>query len=181
MSIPSASGGGALKQRVDALLDEARLGSPRTIDDDQVAAVIERTPRSTPADATHWSIHSRRQRQTAGDAAESQRQMSDYKGAALMIDALPGPKPYDDRGYDADWFREPSHSAGSPPASPQRSTERCRSRTTPHSIARFGSRTCSAGSRIGRASTLAMTAVCAPSCLPSASPPPSSSGLINES
>ena len=31
---------------------------PRTIDDDQVAAVIERTLRTTPADATHWSIRS---------------------------------------------------------------------------------------------------------------------------
>jgi len=47
-----------LKGRVDGLLDEARPGRPRTIDDDQVAAVIERTLRSAPADATHWSIRS---------------------------------------------------------------------------------------------------------------------------
>lgn len=33
-------------------------------------------------------------------------QMSDYKGAALMIDALPKAKALlADRGYDADWFR----------------------------------------------------------------------------
>ena len=38
-----------LKDRVEGLLDEARPGRPRTIDDDQVAAVIERTLRSTPA------------------------------------------------------------------------------------------------------------------------------------
>src|SRR6201997_1698869 len=44
-----------LKDRCDGLLDEAR---PRTINDDQVAAVIERTLRTTPADATHWSIRS---------------------------------------------------------------------------------------------------------------------------
>ena len=32
--------------------------------------------------------------------------MSDYKGAALMIDALPRAKALlGDRGYDADWFR----------------------------------------------------------------------------
>src|SRR3989337_3564723 len=47
-----------LKDRVEGLLDESRPGRPRTIDDDQVAAVIERTLRSTPADATHWSIRS---------------------------------------------------------------------------------------------------------------------------
>jgi Homeodomain-like domain len=38
--------------------DEARPGKPRTTNDDQIAAVIERTLRSTPADATHWSIRS---------------------------------------------------------------------------------------------------------------------------
>jgi len=47
-----------LKDRVEGLLDEARPGRPRTIGDDQVAAVIERTLRSTPVDATHWSIRS---------------------------------------------------------------------------------------------------------------------------
>lgn len=47
-----------LKDRIDRLLDEARSGRPRTIDDDQVAAVIECTLRSTPKDATHWSIRS---------------------------------------------------------------------------------------------------------------------------
>jgi transposase len=47
-----------LKDRCDGLLDEVRPGRPRTIDDDQVAAVIERTLRTTPVDATHWSIRS---------------------------------------------------------------------------------------------------------------------------
>ena len=37
----------------------------------------------------------------------SEGQMSDYKGAALMIDALPKAKAMlGDRGYDADWFRD---------------------------------------------------------------------------
>lgn len=36
----------------------------------------------------------------------SEGQMSDYRGAALMIDALPKAKVLlGDRGYDADWFR----------------------------------------------------------------------------
>jgi transposase len=47
-----------LKDRCDGLLDEARPGRPRTIGDDQVAAVIERTLRTTPVDATDWSIRS---------------------------------------------------------------------------------------------------------------------------
>jgi transposase len=47
-----------LADRCAGLLDEARPGRPRTIDDDQVAAVIERTLHTLPADATHWSIRS---------------------------------------------------------------------------------------------------------------------------
>lgn len=36
----------------------------------------------------------------------SEGQMSDYKGAALMIDAFPrGKALLADRGYDAEWFR----------------------------------------------------------------------------
>jgi transposase len=37
----------------------------------------------------------------------SEGQMSDYKGAALMLDALPQAKALlGDRGYDADWLRQ---------------------------------------------------------------------------
>ena len=37
----------------------------------------------------------------------SEGQMSDYKGAALMFDALPRAKAMiADKGYDADWFRQ---------------------------------------------------------------------------
>ncbi len=36
----------------------------------------------------------------------SEGQMSDYKGAALLLSALPKAKEFlADRGYDADWFR----------------------------------------------------------------------------
>ena len=47
-----------LKDRIEGLLDEARPGRHRTIEDNQVAAIIEHTLRSTPNDATHWSIRS---------------------------------------------------------------------------------------------------------------------------
>ena len=37
----------------------------------------------------------------------SEGQMSDYKGAALMMDVLPEAKALlGDKGYDADWFRD---------------------------------------------------------------------------
>ena len=37
----------------------------------------------------------------------SEGQMSDYKGAALMLDVLPRARELlGDRGYDADWFRQ---------------------------------------------------------------------------
>jgi transposase len=37
----------------------------------------------------------------------SEGQMSDFKGAALMLRAMPGAKELlADKGYDADWFRE---------------------------------------------------------------------------
>jgi len=37
----------------------------------------------------------------------SEGQMSDFKGAALMIDDLPPAKAlFGDKGYDADWFRD---------------------------------------------------------------------------
>ena len=47
-----------VKDRLDGLLDEARPGRPRSIEDDQVAAVIERTLYAKPRDATHWSLRS---------------------------------------------------------------------------------------------------------------------------
>jgi transposase len=44
-----------LAKRVDGLHDEPRPGTPRTITDDRIEAVIVKTLESTPAGATHWS------------------------------------------------------------------------------------------------------------------------------
>ena len=47
-----------VRDRIEGLTDEYRPGRPRTVSDDQVVAVIERTLHSRPKDATHWSIRS---------------------------------------------------------------------------------------------------------------------------
>ena len=47
-----------VRDRIEGLTDQYRPGRPRTVSDEQVAAVIERTLNSTPKDATHWSIRS---------------------------------------------------------------------------------------------------------------------------
>ena len=47
-----------VSDRMDGLRDEPRSGTPRTIDDVRIAAMIVRTLESLPADATHWSSRS---------------------------------------------------------------------------------------------------------------------------
>ena len=49
----------------------------------------------------------------------SEGQMSDYKGAQLIVDALPPAKHLlADRGYDADWFRDALKDKGIEPCIP---------------------------------------------------------------
>jgi transposase len=51
----------------------------------------------------------------------SEGQMSDYKGAALMVDALPTAQALlGDRGYDASWFREALIARGITPCIPSK-------------------------------------------------------------
>jgi transposase len=45
-----------VKYRLAGLYDELRSGRPRTIEDDQIAALLKRTLSRTPGNGTHWSI-----------------------------------------------------------------------------------------------------------------------------
>lgn len=47
-----------VQYRIAGLGDMPRSGGPRTVTDEQVAAVVARTPESTPKNATHWSTRS---------------------------------------------------------------------------------------------------------------------------
>jgi transposase len=60
-----------IRDRLDGLLDEPRPGTPRTISDERVEAVIVETLESTPKGATHWST-----RQMAKKAGLSQSSIS---------------------------------------------------------------------------------------------------------
>jgi transposase len=55
----------------------------------------------------------------------SEGQMSDYKGAALMIDAFPKAKALlGDKGYDADWFRQALSERGITPCIPSKANRK---------------------------------------------------------
>ena len=55
----------------------------------------------------------------------SEGQMSDYKGAALMIDALPQARELlGDKGYDADWLRQSLAERGIEACIPSRSNRK---------------------------------------------------------
>ena len=52
-------------------------------------------------------------------------QTSDYKGAALMLEALPRAKVMlGDRGYDADWFRTALRAKGIAPCIPSKANRK---------------------------------------------------------
>jgi transposase len=55
----------------------------------------------------------------------SEGQMSDYKGAALMLDALPPANALlGDRGYDANWFRNALTARGITPCIPSKANRK---------------------------------------------------------
>src|ERR1700747_3078787 len=45
-----------VQHRLAGLYDELRPGRPRSIDDEQIAALLKRTLSRRPAESTHWSI-----------------------------------------------------------------------------------------------------------------------------
>jgi len=113
----------------------------------------------------------------------SEGQMSDYKGAALMLDALPRAKAMlGDKGYDADWFRNALIKRGIVPCIPSKANRKIPIAQIRRFIASaIKSKICSASSRTGGASTPAMIDARTPSSQQYASRLQSSSGSINES
>jgi transposase len=110
--------------------------------------------------------------------------MSDSKGAALLLPALPKAKELlADRGYDADWFRQALIQKGIAPCIPPKKNRKIpiafdqilyKQRPTKWKID-------SGVSRTGAASPCAITAEPIPPSPPSLSLPSSSSTSINES
>jgi len=101
----------------------------------------------------------------------SEGQMSDYKGARLIVNDLPLAKHLlADRGYDADWFREALESKGIKPCIPPKKNRKIQIEydKTLYSVTR--SRTCSANSKTGAALQHDMTVAHTPSFQPYASP-----------
>ena len=104
--------------------------------------------------------------------------MSDYKGAALMLPALPKAKELlADKGYDADWFRAALAKRSVAACIPSKSNRKV---AIPYDAVLYRQRhkieTCSDASKIGGASTPDTTAAPTPTCRQSASPLPSSFG-----
>ncbi len=60
-----------VERRLDGLLDEPRPGAPRQMGDDVVEAVIAKTRREKPADATHWSTRGMARRLNLSQTAVS--------------------------------------------------------------------------------------------------------------
>ena len=108
----------------------------------------------------------------------SEGQMSDYKGAALMLSAMPKAKQLlADKGYDADWFRAALAKRGIAVCIPSKSNRKVAiSYDAPSTSSATKSKTCSDGSKIGGASTPDTTAASTPTCRQSVSQQPSPFG-----
>ena len=108
----------------------------------------------------------------------SEGQMSDYKGAALMLPAMPKAKELlADKGYDADWFRAALAKRGIAACIPSKSNRKV---AIPYDALLYKQRhkieNMFGRLKIGGASTPDTTAAPTPTCRQSASPQPSPSG-----
>ena len=108
----------------------------------------------------------------------SEGQMSDYKGAALMLAVLPKAKELlGDKGYDADWFRKALAERGITACIPSKSNRNAPiDMTTRFTASVTRSKICSESLRIGDAFIPATIDAPIHSCQQSASPHSSSSG-----
>jgi transposase len=108
----------------------------------------------------------------------SEGQMSDYKGAALMLPAMPKAKQLlADKGYDADWFRAALAKRRILACIPSKTNRKAAIPMTPCSTnSDTRSKTCSGASKTGGASTPDTTVAHTHTSPQSASPQPSSSG-----
>ena len=60
---------------LDGLHDEPRSGAPRTIGDEEIAAIIARTLEETPPDGTHWSLRSMARASGAAPICSTRREV----------------------------------------------------------------------------------------------------------
>jgi hypothetical protein len=108
----------------------------------------------------------------------SEGQMSDYKGAELILPVLPKAKELlGDKGYDASWFRAALAERGIAACIRSKSNRKCRSHMTERSTGNATkSKICLAGSRTGGEFISDTTDALTHSCPPYISPQPSDSG-----
>ena len=107
--------------------------------------------------------------------------MSDYKGAALMLSAIPKAKQLlADKGYDADWFRAALAKRRITACIPSKAN---RKTAIPHDAVLYKQRHKIENmfGRLKDASTPDTTVAPIPTSPQSASPQPSYSGCVNES
>ena len=61
------------EKRIEGLSDDYRSGRPRTVTDDMVAEVVERTLNTMPKDATHWSFRNMAEKTSVSHKTERVR------------------------------------------------------------------------------------------------------------
>lgn len=169
------AGEGSQPERI--MIDSTHLKAHRT-----AASLLKKGDVPRPIGRTKGGLNSKLHAVCDGEGQPlilllSEGQMSDHKGARLMVDALPTAfSLLGDKGYDSNWFRKALADKGIEPCIPP-----TKSLKQPIDYDKLASatrsKTCSASSRTGGPSLPATIAVPTPSSRQSASPLPSSSGF----